>query len=120
MNKQKLSVGREDTDILLPHKGISRHHLTIELIADNRVKISDNQSSNGTFVIQSNRKVAVKQAEIAMDDLLIIADYYTTPKELFGQLDNFSRSKQEKVSSSSSNSPFSRYIRSDGGAYKEK
>jgi ABC-type multidrug transport system ATPase subunit len=49
--KNKLIIGRAaDCDICLPHPMISRHHATLERLADGRLTLTDLGSINGTSV----------------------------------------------------------------------
>jgi hypothetical protein len=49
-NDRRISVGRENCDIIVPHPKVSRHHADITIQSDGRTYLLKDRSSNGTVV----------------------------------------------------------------------
>jgi pSer/pThr/pTyr-binding forkhead associated (FHA) protein len=119
MTNKIYTVGRENADIVIANSEVSRLHLTLELIDSATVRVSDNNSTNGTYLEKKAGKVKISTETLSVDAPLLIAKYRTTSRELLAQLaasqdGSCSPPKQTKTE------PFSRYIRSATGEFKGK
>jgi serine protease Do len=69
---KKISIGRaSDNDFVISDNTVSSHHAFLEIYENNVLKITDNQSTNGTFV--NNKKVDF--AFITNTDSIILGTY---------------------------------------------
>ncbi len=51
LDRPEMTLGREETcDIVIPHRQISRHHLTFKQVQGDQYIIQDHNSKNGTWV----------------------------------------------------------------------
>jgi pSer/pThr/pTyr-binding forkhead associated (FHA) protein len=119
-----VSVGRENADVVISSKGISRLHLTLEQLPNDKVRVTDNNSTNGTFVVKKVGKCSITSEVVDLDTSLLVGSHKTTPRELLEQIQvkhvlnketNEQNSKKPLIKE-----PFSRYIRSDTGTFKDK
>ena len=127
MGNNTYTVGREGVDIVLNRSSISRHHLTIELLSNKKVMITDNNSTNGTFLASVVPVVVTNDTIITLDTPLLVADYSTTPRKLLAFLPEFQTTSMQPDNKlkkgravKEDTSPFSRYIRDDSGSYKDR
>jgi ABC-type multidrug transport system ATPase subunit/pSer/pThr/pTyr-binding forkhead associated (FHA) protein len=65
-------IGRDSSsEICLPHPLVSRHHATVQVDNDNHLRLSDNRSTNGTFV----NGVSIVDKRLENGDVVQIGPY---------------------------------------------
>jgi len=93
-NTYNKSAGREPTcDLVLDHPGISRVHAHLDLADDGLVSVSDNDSSNGTFLKRSDRWIRIKRVTLCIGDRIRFGELEIPLQQLtsvFGQHSNAS------------------------------
>jgi pSer/pThr/pTyr-binding forkhead associated (FHA) protein len=119
-----VSVGRENADVVISSKGISRLHLTLEQLPNDKVRVTDNNSTNGTFVVKKVGKCSITSEVVDLDTSLLVGSHKTTPRKLLEQIQVKHVLNKETNEPNSKKplkkEPFSRYIRSDTGTFKDK
>ena len=71
LSSKKITIGRSSVcDLVLADMTVSRHHAEIELLENNRLLLTDCQSTQGTFVINGGQENRVKQKFITELDTL--------------------------------------------------
>ena len=86
MTLQKISIGRSmECDLVLADMTVSRHHAEIELLENNRLLLTDCQSTQGTFVINGDQENRVKQKFITELDTLRFGNITLTVKEILAE-----------------------------------
>ena len=113
MSADKITVGRSDqADVIIEDETISRLHLELIIVSDDRIRIRDLGSANGTYLVKSGR-IKISDETVEPDQKIVIGEsYQTTPRQLINQV--------SKNLLHQGKSPFSRYVRSDDGQFKRK
>jgi hypothetical protein len=97
LDKAQMVLGRDDCEIKLPHKTVSRKHAVIKQLTENRYVICDLASSNGTFV---NGKRVTRHI-LKLGDEIQVGNYKLhlsdSSKEFSDKTDFFTASKQFSV-----------------------
>jgi len=71
MTHRKITIGRAlDCDLVLADISVSRLHAVLELLSNNRLLLTDCQSTQGTFVIRGGTEEKVQAQMVAKHDLL--------------------------------------------------
>jgi len=70
---QRLTIGRQGCDLTLPHKGISRHHATVD-VDGGALRLTD-RSSNGTYL---NGKRMERPARLRAGDAFAVGPFEIT------------------------------------------
>ncbi len=67
---KKIKIGRNpDCDFVVESLSVSRKHAEL-IVADGKVRITDLNSNNGTYIIQNGEKTSVKNAFVELEDIL--------------------------------------------------
>ena len=86
MTLKKIILGRStECDLVLADMTVSRHHAEIELLENNRLLLTDCQSTQGTFVINGGQENRVKQKLITELDTLRFGNITLTVKEILAE-----------------------------------
>jgi serine/threonine protein kinase len=76
LDKERIKIGRgEDQDVILNGKRVSRYHLLLECKPDGHIYITDQSSTNGTWV-GNTLLVAETQALWASDEIIRLGNYW--------------------------------------------
>ena len=71
MTHQKITIGRSlDCDLVLADISVSRLHAVLELLSNNRLLLTDCQSTQGTFVIRGGTEERIQAQMVTKYDLL--------------------------------------------------
>lgn len=71
MTPRKITIGRAlDCDLVLADISVSRLHAVLELLSNNRLLLTDCQSTQGTFVIRGGTEEKVQAQMVAKHELL--------------------------------------------------
>lgn len=94
-NKNKISIGRnEENDVILAHSSISRVHASIEKRSDSEFIITDEGSTNGTFV---NGKKISGHLKISPMDNIIIGRFQLTLNGIYKDLSREVAIRAERI-----------------------
>lgn len=86
MTSQKISIGRStECSLVLADMTVSRHHAEIELLENNRLLLTDCQSTQGTFIINGGQANRVKQKIITELDTLRFGNITFTVKAILAE-----------------------------------
>lgn len=119
--QQKYLVGRgEDVDIFINDITVSGSHLILIVLDSDRVRIIDNNSTNGTYLVKTGH-LKIMDEIVDMDATLILgATYRTTPRLLLQRVAANVELQGVPRTASNTSEPFSRYLRDDNGEFKRK
>ena len=71
MTLRKITIGRStECDFVLPDSTVSRRHAELEILDDNRLLLTDYESTHGTFLIKNGKEQRVNQQLITKYDVL--------------------------------------------------
>ena len=113
MSSDTITVGRSDqANVIIEDETISRLHLELTIVANDKARIRDLNSANGTYILKSGQ-IKIDDEVVDIDQVIIIGEnYQTTPRQLINSV--------AKDLPQDNKSPFSRYIRADDGQFKRK
>lgn len=119
--QQRYIVGRgENVDIFINDITVSGSHLSLMVLDDYRVRIIDNNSTNGTYLVKTGN-LKIMDEVVDMDcTLLLGATYTTTPRLLLQRLAPQVEAQSKPRTAPNTTEPFSRYLRDDNGEFKRK
>jgi len=90
--KRIFTIGRStDCDIVLADPSVSRHHAELSRIENNKWLLTDFHSKYGTFVMDGNRPVVVREKYISSTDILRFADFTVTARTLLEKIEEEAR-----------------------------
>ena len=71
MTLRKITIGRStECDFVLPDSTVSRRHAELEILDDNRLLLTDYESTHGTFLIKNGKEQRINQQLITKYDVL--------------------------------------------------
>lgn len=71
-----ITVGRSPAcDVCLRDRTVSAHHAVVTVLDDGRIHVSDLGSRNGTFVVQGDRRVRVRDRIVERSTVLIFGTH---------------------------------------------
>jgi hypothetical protein len=81
--ERKFTIGRAgDCDIVLADETVSRHHAVLWILDGGNLFLTDNDSRNGTFLLQSNGQRRIRQELISSADTLLLGSMKKSVKDL--------------------------------------
>lgn len=117
-------VGRNDSaDIQIDDSSVSGQHISITP-QSGRWHIKDLNSTNGTFIMNSQGKVEIKDEVLEGSEQLILGSCKVALADMTAaipqQAQAAASAQQDTGRQSSEDSGFSRYIRTEDGRYQRK
>lgn len=110
----RFTVGRgEDATVRLSDDTISRIHLEVEILSGGSVRLTDLNSSNGSFIYRNGRQERFEQTFAAPDDRLKLGDATVSVGELVQQIGASERSSGPRQG-------VSIYVRRSDGSFERK
>lgn len=83
MRSASLIVGRTpECDVRLDHRSVSARHAQVTPLADGRLEVVDLGSSNGTFVVEGDRRTRIRARTVEASAVLVFGAHRTTAAEL--------------------------------------
>jgi hypothetical protein len=81
---KRFTVGRANTcDIPIAHDSVSRTHAEIELLNDDRLRVRDLGSQNGTALIRQGREFPLAQEVVFLNDTIRFGEVALAAREVF-------------------------------------
>jgi hypothetical protein len=110
----KITIGRSaSADHTISNPSVSSIHLTLEAMPNGCARVTDMNSTNGTFICRGVGRIKISCEVLALSEILMLGNYQTTLIALMPDQSRFE-------SPSLVDNDFSRYIRTEDGQFTRK